>query len=187
MNFNMSTLRKIADFAQKAFKFYQSTQQDSAQETRKPSQSRSGSQRRTASSSPATTDTYPGDFQGSVNFAYSPENDGDPDPGEIVWAWVPFEEDYSQGKNRPVLIIGKNGSYFLTLMLTSKDHNNSHHHDSRYLDIGSGSWDKSGRESEIKLDRVIQIAEHKIRREGSTVDSATFNRIQQAFENHNRG
>ena len=41
--------------------------------------------------------------------AYSPTADGKPDPGEIVWTWVPYEEDYSQGKDRPVLLIGRDG------------------------------------------------------------------------------
>ena len=27
-------------------------------------------------------------------------------PAEVVWAWVPFEEDLSQGKDRPLAIIG---------------------------------------------------------------------------------
>ncbi len=33
--------------------------------------------------------------------SYEPEADGLPDPGEVVWGWVPFEEDPSQGKDRP--------------------------------------------------------------------------------------
>jgi hypothetical protein len=27
-----------------------------------------------------------------VRTEYAPDHDGDPDPGEIVWTWVPFEE-----------------------------------------------------------------------------------------------
>ena len=38
--------------------------------------------------------------------SYEPVADGQPDPGEVVWAWVPYEEDPSQGKDRPVLLIG---------------------------------------------------------------------------------
>ncbi len=29
---------------------------------------------------------------GPVHVEYRPVADGDPDPGEVVWAWVPFEE-----------------------------------------------------------------------------------------------
>ena len=28
---------------------------------------------------------------------YAPEADGQPDPGEVVWAWVPYEDDPTQG------------------------------------------------------------------------------------------
>ena len=38
--------------------------------------------------------------------SYAPAPDGEPDPGEVVWAWVPYEEDASRGKDRPVLVIG---------------------------------------------------------------------------------
>lgn len=63
---------------------------------------------------------YPGDYRGRLRPAYCPSNDGKPDPGEIVWAWVPYEEDYSQGKDRPVLLVGRDGNYLLGLMLTSR-------------------------------------------------------------------
>ena len=46
---------------------------------------------------------------GVVTIEYSPSMDGDPDPGEIVWTWVPYEEDPTQGKDRPVVIIGRRG------------------------------------------------------------------------------
>ncbi|CAG7573582.1 hypothetical protein FB554_1744 [Barrientosiimonas humi] len=49
---------------------------------------------------------YPGDFTGVPPFDYAPEPDGQPDAGEIVWAWVPFEEDHTRGKDRPVLLVG---------------------------------------------------------------------------------
>ena len=43
---------------------------------------------------------------GTENYApvvphYAPEMDGEPDPGEVVWAWVPYEDDPAQGKDRP--------------------------------------------------------------------------------------
>ena len=54
--------------------------------------------------------------------AYAPDLDGSADPGEIVWTWVPYEEDHSVGKDRPVLVVGRDGDWLLGLMLTSKDH-----------------------------------------------------------------
>ena len=42
--------------------------------------------------------------------SYRPRRDGEPDPGEVVWAWVPFEDDPQQGKDRPVLVLGSTRS-----------------------------------------------------------------------------
>jgi len=42
---------------------------------------------------------------GKVRMSYSPSTDGDPDPGEIVWTWVPYEENDGRGKDRPVLVV----------------------------------------------------------------------------------
>ncbi|MDO5501443.1 MAG: hypothetical protein Q4F67_17375, partial [Propionibacteriaceae bacterium] len=46
------------------------------------------------------TGGYPGDHTGPIRPLYAPDLDGDADPGEIVWGWVPFEEDHSKGKDR---------------------------------------------------------------------------------------
>lgn len=117
---------------------------------------------------------YPGDFNGSSTVSYSPEIDGAADPGEIVWTWVPYEEDYNQGKDRPVLVVGKSGKRLLALMLTSKDHSNDRRADLDYIDIGTGAWDKQGRPSEVKLDRILQVSPADMRREGAILDAKRF-------------
>ena len=142
------------------------------------------------SSAPASTvasdgSDYPGDYRDMINFEYSPSLDGDADPGEIVWTWVPFEEDHSQGKDRPVLLVGRDGEYLLALMMTSKDHNNREHADSNYLDIGSGPWDPQGRASEVKLNRVIRVRPDAMRREGAIMPEDTFRLIARAWTRHN--
>ena len=54
---------------------------------------------------------------------YSPEADGLPDPGEVVWTWVPYEEDPAQGKDRPVVVLSRTtDGFLLCLQLTSQDH-----------------------------------------------------------------
>jgi len=45
------------------------------------------------------TGAYPGDYVGTPAMDYSPVVDGRPDPGEIVWTWVPFEDDHRNGKD----------------------------------------------------------------------------------------
>lgn len=117
---------------------------------------------------------YPGDFTGTSTVAYSPRPDGVADPGEIVWTWVPYEEDYSQGKDRPVLIVGRSGKRLLALMLTSKDHSNDRRGDNDYVDIGTGPWDRQGRPSEVKLDRILQVNPADMRREGAVLDAGRF-------------
>ncbi|MEW1819724.1 type II toxin-antitoxin system PemK/MazF family toxin [Arthrobacter sp. NPDC080031] len=116
---------------------------------------------------------YPGDFRGTVSPLYSPDPDGKPDPGEIVWSWVPYEEDYSQGKDRPVLLIGHDGAWLLGLMLTSKDHDNGRRAGD-YVDIGTGDWDPQGRPSEVKVDRVVRVNPADVRREGAVLDKRAF-------------
>ncbi|GGM16780.1 type II toxin-antitoxin system PemK/MazF family toxin [Promicromonospora citrea] len=127
------------------------------------------------------TDGYPGDYTGRVTPVYRPELDGEPDPGEVVWSWVPYEEDHSQGKDRPVLIVGHDGPWLLALQLTSQDHDRDAEQEARagrrWMDIGSGAWDASGRPSEVRLNRVIRIHPDAVRREGAILDKAVFDQV----------
>jgi len=124
---------------------------------------------------------YPGDFAGQVSPVYAPNLDSVPDPGEVVWTWVPFEEDFERGKDRPVLLIGRDEPWLLALMLTSKDHHRDAADEAgwgrRWMDVGSGAWDPEGRPSEIRLDRVLRIDPRKVRREGAVLDRNLFNQV----------
>lgn len=153
----------------------------------KPSSAQSSAPKPSAPASTGASDgsDYPGDYRDMINFEYSPSLDGDADPGEIVWTWVPFEEDHSQGKDRPVLLVGRDGEYLLALMMTSKDHNNREHADPNYLDIGSGPWDPQGRASEVKLNRVIRVRPDSMRREGAVMPEDTFRMIEREWTRHN--
>jgi len=103
------------------------------------------------------------------------------DPGEIVWTWVPFEEDHTQGKDRPVLVIGRDGPWLLALPLTSKDHDRDAAQEARagrhWADIGSGAWDPRGRSSEVRVDRILRVAPDRVRREGSVLDKGRFSQV----------
>ena len=117
--------------------------------------------------------------------SYEPEADGQPDPGEVVWGWVPYEEDPSQGKDRPVLLIGRTVvdgvDYWAGLMLTSKDHDRDAEDEARHgrhwMDIGAGGWDPEHRPSEVRLDRLIILKDDAIRREGAAVSREVFDRV----------
>ncbi|MET1086771.1 MAG: type II toxin-antitoxin system PemK/MazF family toxin [Arthrobacter sp.] len=120
---------------------------------------------------------YPGDYHGRITVRYAPRPDGDPDPGEVVWAWVPYEEDFSRGKDRPVLVVGRSGGHLLGLMLTSKDHVPASSASKDYVDLGPGAWDRQGRPSEARLDRILQLRPDSIRREGAVLDRERFEKV----------
>ncbi|GAB3748565.1 hypothetical protein GCM10027599_03350 [Yimella radicis] len=148
--------------------------------------SRSDTASRTPAAEPASEQhPYPGDFCGTPDFDYAPKPDGRPDPGEIVWTWVPYEEDHSRGKDRPVLLVGWEGEWLLALPLTSKDHDRDADQERRagreWVDIGSGPWDRRGRPSEVRLNRVLRVTPSAVRREGAVLDQRLFDGVARAF------
>jgi len=112
---------------------------------------------------------------------YAPETDGRPDPGEVCWAWVPYEEDPTQGKDRPVLVIGDDGDALVALQLTSKDHDRDAEQEAAagrfWMDIGSGAWDAEGRPSEVRLNRLLRLDPDDVRREGAALDEGIFQQV----------
>ena len=106
---------------------------------------------------------------GEVKFGYRPRHpDGHPDPGEIVWAHVPFADDPTKGKNRPVLIVGRheNGN-LIGVQLTSKLHRNGI----------PFTWGPGDSKSVIRTDRFIQIDTKNYRKEGAYVKKPAFQKI----------
>lgn len=112
-----------------------------------------------------------------MRFEYSPCVDGDPDPGEVVWTWVPFEEDPSQGKDRPVMIFGRRGSMLVGVALTSKRHD-----DEPQVEVGSGAWDRSGRSSYAKLERILDVDPAQVRREGAVLAKHRYDAVVDALK-----
>lgn len=106
--------------------------------------------------------------------SYAPELDGHADPGEIVWTWVNYEDDPRQGKDRPVLVIGRESRTLFGLMLSSQSDRDGQRH---WLSLGPGTWDRDNRPSWIRLDRVLTMREDSIRREGAILDRERFERI----------
>jgi hypothetical protein len=119
---------------------------------------------------PITKDSVPTAHR-ARRIAYSPDLDGRADPGEIVWTWVVYEEDASRGKDRPVLVVGRDRSTLLGLMLSSQERQES---DGAWVGIGAGDWDYEGRMSWVRLDRVLDVPEEGIRREGAVLARETF-------------
>jgi hypothetical protein len=113
---------------------------------------------------------------GGIEVAYAPEPDGDADPGEVVWTWVPYEDDPSQGKDRPVLILGHDGPLLAGVPLSSRDHRDRRDAD-EWVPVGRGAWDRSGRESYADAARLLRIAPHDVRREGAALDRRRFDEV----------
>lgn len=106
---------------------------------------------------------------------YSPSLDGKADPGEVVWTWVTFEEDPGQGKDRPVLVVGREGAdILLGLMLSSQSKREGQR---EWMALGIGEWDSERRPSWVRMDRVLDVPEEGIRREGAIMDRDRFDRV----------
>jgi len=132
-------------------------------------------------SAPPATAPRPG---ATVRPTYAPRADGRPDPGEVVWTWVPYEDDPSQGKDRPVLVLSTDGREVVALMLTSKDHDRDARDEERHgrvwLDVGTGGWDPRGRPSEVRLDRVLRLPADQVRREGAALVRRRYDEVVRA-------
>ena len=187
--------------------------QGAAQEASRPSTSRrsSASGRSSASSPkprPASTPKAPATPKGAASrdvhisgnqvwdvakrglpeFSYQPVADNDADPGEVVWTWISYEEDPTQGKDRPVVVLARTGSDVVVAQLTSKNHDidrEQEAHWGRYwLAIGAGDWDPQGRVSSVRLDRLLLVSQRDVRREGASLDRATYNKVVTAIAKH---
>ena len=111
---------------------------------------------------------------GTVTMTYAPDPDGDPDPGEIVWTWVPYEENDGRGKDRPVLVVAREAAgTLLAVQLSSKRHNN----DREWVPLGTGPWDRAGRDSWVAVDRVLRVHPAGMRREACALDRGRFNLV----------
>ncbi|WP_110239656.1 type II toxin-antitoxin system PemK/MazF family toxin [Nocardioides gilvus] len=140
--------------------------------------------------------TRPANGPGRPVVEYRVEIDGEPDPGEVVWGWVPYEDDPSQGKDRPVLLLSHQARHdageWVGLMLSSRDHTRDPGREARYgriwMDVGTGAWDREHRPSEVRLDRLVRLPDSAIRREGAALPKVVFDAVvARARELHDLG
>jgi len=124
------------------------------------------------------------DAPAAVRPGYAPSPDGQPDPGEVVWTWVPYEDDPRRGKDRPVLVLAVEGPTVVALMLTSRDHDRDAADEARHgriwLDVGPGGWDPRGRPSEVRIDRLLRLPAAGVRREGAALDRRRYDEVVRA-------
>lgn len=106
--------------------------------------------------------------------SYAPDRDGDPDSGEVVWTWVPYVENDGRGKDRPVLVIGRqDAERVYAVKLTSRSHDGERD----FLFVGPGEWDSAGRPSWADIDQVYSVHIDGMRREASALDIERFRTV----------
>jgi hypothetical protein len=71
-------------------------------------------------------------------------------------------------------VVGRSGRTLLGLMLSSRSERDGQRN---WLALGPGAWDREARPSWIRLDRVLEVDQDGIRREGAVLDRARFDRV----------
>lgn len=122
---------------------------------------------------------------GLPNFEYEPERNDAPDPGEVVWTWVPYDENDGRGKDRPVLVLADTADHVVFAQMTSKDNTRDAEWEAKWgrhwMDIGTGAWDSKGRPSEVRLDRLLIAHVDQIRREGASLSREIYRDVVRAL------
>ncbi|WP_353113610.1 type II toxin-antitoxin system PemK/MazF family toxin [Microbacterium sp.] len=113
-----------------------------------------------------------------LTVSYAPQRDGAPDAGEVIWTWVPYEENDGRGKDRPVLVIGRQSAdRVYAVRMTSKPHDG----DRDFLSIGTGGWDSQGRESWVDIEQLYSVHDRGMRREAAVLDAGRYERVASAL------
>ncbi|WP_030614348.1 type II toxin-antitoxin system PemK/MazF family toxin [Streptomyces sclerotialus] len=98
---------------------------------------------------------------------------GAPEPGEIWWAKVPFE-DMAAAKDRPCLVLAVRGGSALVAKITSR------YHDERpgVIPLRPGTvGDAQGRPSFLETDELREVAVADFRRRAGTVDPLLWDQV----------
>ncbi len=64
------------------------------------------------------------------------------------------------------------GALLVAVPLTSKAH-----HNEAQVPVGAGRWDRDGRPSYAKVERLLDIDARSVRREGAILDRAHFDAV----------
>ncbi|MDX3522058.1 type II toxin-antitoxin system PemK/MazF family toxin [Streptomyces scabiei] len=117
------------------------------------------------------TPANPGSVAGPFSGAFGQVKGPSAGTGETRLA---FEENDGRGKDRPVLVVAREAAgTLLAVQLSSKRHDG----DREWVPIGSGPWDRSGRDSWVDVDRVLRLHEAGMRREACALDRMRFNSV----------
>ena len=125
---------------------------------------------------PARTKVFPtADIPRSI--FYAPDMDGQAEPGEVVWFYVPA----TPLRERSMLVVGRDRQDVLGLLISSND---DHADDDAWLPIGSGEWKTTGEPCWVRLDKTLAIPETDLRRRGALFPPRRFDRIADHLRKH---
>lgn len=78
-------------------------------------------------------------------------------------------------------MLAVSGGRVTALPLTSKDHHRDEEQERRagrlWMDVGTGAWDRERRPSEVRINRVLDLPEDGVRREGAALDHGVFDAV----------
>lgn len=92
------------------------------------------------------------------------------DVGDVVWAFVPFADDPSQGKDRPVAVVGVDRSGTLTAVYMTSNEGRANR--PGVVALSSGDWDPQGRRSWADTRRTVRVSPDDVRRFGATLPAS---------------
>ncbi|AKK11613.1 type II toxin-antitoxin system PemK/MazF family toxin [Corynebacterium uterequi] len=104
---------------------------------------------------------------------YGADIDGQVEAGEVVWLWVPANPP----AERVMLVVGRTLAGDVLGLLISPDER--HADEPEWISIGTGYWEPSGHPTWIRLDKLIEVPEHDVRREGLLFPERRFDRLAQ--------
>lgn len=105
---------------------------------------------------------------------YSPDMDGQADPGEVVWIPLQLEGETAALRERGVVVVGRQGQHLLGMLISTRT---EHADQPEWLFIGSGSWNEDPKPSWVRIDRVLLVPESGIRRAGAVMPRKRFELI----------
>jgi len=105
-----------------------------------------------------------------------------------VAPWSPSGGAPPRGRARPALARARHETRLVVAQMTSKDHDRDAAQEARWgrfwHDVGTGDWDRQGRPSEVRLDRLLLVEPTSVRREGATMNREVFDGVVAALRHH---
>ena len=102
--------------------------------------------------------------------------DGQADPGEVIWVWIQPNLPGHPARERAMVVVGRSQHLLLGLLISP---NPEHANEDNWIDIGSGGWDVAGCQCWVRLDKILEVPESTIRRQGAIIPKSRFERIAQ--------